>query len=102
MFDVRKGEGVRLACIGIYMVLVLFAYYILKPVSRAMFLAKFDIDDLPYLYILIAFAGGVMAYAYTKIFINASLKAAVTSATMFMAATLTLIWYLLSFQWPWM
>ena len=32
-----------------------------------MFLHKFDIDDLPYLYILIAAAGGVMAYVYTKV-----------------------------------
>lgn len=102
MFDIREGEGWRVTYMGLYMVLVLFAYYILKPVSRGMFLARFDIDDLPYLYILIAFAGGAMAYAYTKIFINASLKAAVTSATFFMAGTLSLIWWLLSFQWPWM
>ena len=47
--------------------LVLLAYYILKPVSRAMFINKFDIDDLPYLYIVIAGAGGMMAYFYTKL-----------------------------------
>ncbi len=101
-YDVRPGEGVRLACIGIYLVLVLFAYYILKPVSRAMFLHKFDIDDLPYLYILIAAAGGVMAYFYTKLAIRASLIAAVNAATFFMVGMLTLIWYLLQFQWEWL
>jgi hypothetical protein len=31
----------------LYLMFVLFAYYILKPVSRAMFLSKFDIDKLP-------------------------------------------------------
>jgi AAA family ATP:ADP antiporter len=102
MFDIREGEGWRVTFMALYMILVLFAYYIIKPVSRGMFLAKFDIDDRPYLYILIAFAGGAMAYAYTKIFIRVSLKAAVTAATVFMAGTLTLIWWLLAFQWPWM
>lgn len=101
-FDVRPGEGVRLACLGIYMVLVLFAYYILKPVSRAMFLHKFDIDDLPYLYILIAAAGGAMAYFYTKLAVRSSLVAAVNAATFFMIGLLTLIWYLLQFQWEWL
>ena len=61
----------------LYLLLVLLAYYILKPVSRAMFLNKFDIDELPYLYIVIAAAGGVMAYFYTKLAIHSSLKTAV-------------------------
>ena len=63
---------------ALYLLLVLLAYYILKPVSRAMFLNKFDIDELPYLYIVIAGAGGVMAYFYTKLAIHSSLKTAVT------------------------
>ncbi|MDZ4802791.1 MAG: Npt1/Npt2 family nucleotide transporter, partial [Bryobacteraceae bacterium] len=101
-YDVRPGEGARLACIGMYLVLVLFAYYILKPVSRAMFLHKFDIDDLPYLYILIAAAGGVMAYFYTKVAVRSSLTAAVNGATFFMIGMLVLIWHFLQFQWEWM
>ena len=50
-----------------YLLFVLFAYYILKPVSRAMFLNKFDTDKLPALYILIAGFGGVFAYLYSKL-----------------------------------
>ena len=37
-----------------YLLFVLFAYYILKPASRAMFLNKLEVDKLPWLYILIA------------------------------------------------
>jgi hypothetical protein len=37
----------------LYLLLVLFAYYIVKAASRAMVLTKFDIDELPLLYILI-------------------------------------------------
>ncbi len=42
----------------LYLMSVLFAYYILKASSRGLFLAKFDIDKLPGLYILIALFGG--------------------------------------------
>jgi AAA family ATP:ADP antiporter len=102
LFDIRKGEGWRVSFMALYLLLVLFAYYILKPVSRGMFLFQFDIDDLPYLYIVIAAAGGVMAYLYTKVAIRASLTTAVNAATAFMVGMLVLIWYLLSFNWDWM
>lgn len=87
---------------GLYLLLVLLAYYILKPVSRAMFLNKFDIDELPYLYIVIAGAGGVMAYFYTKLAIHSSLKVAVNVCTFGMMGMLVLIWHLLSYNWEWM
>src|SRR5207248_1868296 len=56
VYDVRPGEGVRTLFMALHLMFVLFAYYILKPVSRALFLNKFDIDQLPYLYVLIALA----------------------------------------------
>lgn len=102
MFDIRSGEGGRMVYIGLYLVLVLFAYYILKPVSRAMFIHEFDIDELPYLYILIAAAGGVMAYFYTKLAIRSSLRTAVNVCTFGMIGVLVLIWHLLSYEWDWM
>ncbi|HUS08206.1 MAG TPA: Npt1/Npt2 family nucleotide transporter [Bryobacteraceae bacterium] len=102
MFDVRPGEGRRTAFMSLYLMLVLFAYYILKPVSRSMFLNKFDIDKLPYLYILIAAVGGVLAYGYTHIAVKWSLKSAVAVATMFSIGCLFAIWYLLALNLAWM
>src|SRR5438876_349223 len=77
VYDVRPGEGVRTLFMALHMMFVLFAYYILKPVSLALFLNKFDIDQLPYLYVLIAVAGGLLAYVYTRVAVRASLKLAV-------------------------
>jgi AAA family ATP:ADP antiporter len=87
---------------ALYLLLVLLAYYIRKPVSRAMFINRFEIDDLPYLYIVIAGAGGTMAYLYTKLAIHTSLKTAVNVCTFGMIGTLVLIWHLLSYNWPWL
>src|SRR5688572_5777769 len=40
LFDIRPGEHLRTWSMFFYLLFVLFAYYILKPVSRAMFLTK--------------------------------------------------------------
>ena len=66
-FDVRKGEGLRTFFMSLYMLFILWAYYILKPISTAMFVDSFDIDKLPYLYMLIAVAGGLLGFYYTKL-----------------------------------
>ena len=92
MFDVREGELGRTLFMALYLMFALFAYYILKAVSRGMFLAEFDIDKLPFLYIFIALGGGVMAYVYTKIAVNSSLATAVNLCTFGLVGILVLIW----------
>ena len=102
IFDVREGEWLRTLFMCLYLLFVLFAYYILKPVSRALFLNRFDIDKLPYLYILIAVAGGFLAYLYTKLAVGTSLKAAVGWATGVSVGCLMGIWWLIQFDLKWM
>jgi ATP:ADP antiporter, AAA family len=82
-----------------YLLSVLFAYYILKPVSRAMFLTKFNFDDLPELYILIAVFGGIFAYAYSKLAAKSSLGAAVFATMSLSVASLVAMWALIHFPW---
>ncbi len=81
---------------------VLFAYYILKPVSRALFLSKFEIEQLPYLYVLIAIVGGLLAYAYTHLAVKTSLQTAVNWTTVITLICLVSIWWLLKFNLDWM
>ncbi len=100
-FDVRPGEYGRTLFMSLYLLLVLLAYYILKPVSRALFLNKFDIDKLPWLYVLIAVAGGILAYLYTKVAVRFSLNTAVTGAMIFSIAMQVLIWWLIALNKPW-
>jgi ATP/ADP translocase/HEAT repeat protein len=100
-FDVRPGEYGRTFFMSLYLLLVLLAYYILKPVSRALFLNKFDIDKLPYLYVLIAVAGGLLAYVYTRVAVRSSLQTAVAGAMAFSVGMLVLIWWLIGMNQPW-
>jgi AAA family ATP:ADP antiporter len=101
LFDVRPGEYAKTALMSLYLMLVLFAYYILKPVSRALFLNTFDIDKLPWLYVLIASIGGVLTYFYTKMAVKSSLRRAVTFANIFCVAVLVLFWWLIQLKMAW-
>jgi len=102
LFDVRQGEHRRLWSMFFYLLFVLFAYYVVKPVSRAMFLTKFDVDKLPLLYILIAIFGGILAYFYSKVASKVSLQAAVTWAMGLSILTLIALWWLITLRLPWM
>uniref|UniRef100_Q028W6 ADP,ATP carrier protein n=1 Tax=Solibacter usitatus (strain Ellin6076) TaxID=234267 RepID=Q028W6_SOLUE len=102
VYDVRPGEGVRTLFMALHMTCVLFAYYILKPLSQALFLSKFDIDQLPILYVLIAIVGGVLAYAYTRVAVRVSLASAVNWATGSTLVCLLAIWWMLRFNFDWM
>ncbi len=102
MFDIRPGEHLRTWAMFAYLLFVLFAYYILKPVSRAMFLNKFDIDKLPWLYVLIAVFGGVLAYFYSKLAAKTSLRRAVFWTMAISVASLVVMWWLIRMRLPWM
>jgi AAA family ATP:ADP antiporter len=101
-FDVRPGEHLRTWSMFAYLLCVLFAYYILKPVSRAMFLNQFDIDKLPSLYILIAVFGGTLAYLYSRVAVRSSLRTAVFWAMTLAVGCLVVMWWLIRMGLPWM
>jgi AAA family ATP:ADP antiporter len=94
-FDIRAGEHHRLGWMWLYITLLLFAYYIIKPVSQAMFLAKLDVDDFPLLLVVVAIFGGLGAYIFTKAALHSSLKAAVTGSVVVAVTCLVLIWWAL-------
>jgi ATP/ADP translocase/HEAT repeat protein len=102
VFDIRAGEHLRLWAMFFYLLFVLFAYYIVKPVSRAMFLTKFDIDKLPLLYILIALFGGILAYFYSRLATKVSLNAAISWAMGLSVLALVVMWWLIRLRIPWM
>ncbi len=99
LFDIRQGEYLRTWAMFLYLLFVLFAYYILKPVSRSMFLTRFDVDRLPWLYILISAFGGVFAYLYSKLASRTSLRAAVFWTMSISVIALCGIWILIGMPW---
>src|SRR6266566_1136003 len=99
MFDIRAGEHVRTWAMFWYLFSVLMACYIVKPVSRSMFLTKFEVDKLPSLYILIAMAGGVFAYLYSRLAARTSLQTAVLWTMLLSVISLAAMWELIYLPW---
>ncbi len=101
-FDVREGEYLRTCFMALYFFFVLCARNVVKPVSWSLFLNRFDVDRLPYLYMLIALVGGVVAYFYTKLTVKTSLRAAVTAATALAVISLILFWEVIGTHSTWL
>ncbi len=85
----------------LYLLLVLQAYYVLKPSSRALFLTRFDKDHLPYLYLIIAVSGGVMASLYARVASRWSLRAALEGSIAASIVCLLALWFLLGYEAAW-
>ena len=102
LFDVRRGEHRRTAFMALYLFFVMVAYYILKPVSAAMFLHKLGAKELPYLYMLVAAIGGVVSYLYTKTAVRSSLAAAVTWSMGVAVLCLVALWRIIGMNVSWM
>ncbi|MBI2818312.1 MAG: hypothetical protein HYX72_15380 [Acidobacteria bacterium] len=96
--DIRPGEGRIAALLFAYYLLVIFAYYILKPVARALFLDKFDADKLPYLYILMALLGGGGASWIAASAMRERLTSVIGKSQIFLVGNILLIWWLLRYQ----
>ena len=63
----RQGEYARTIFMWLYFFFILCAVHVLKPVATSLFLDRFPIERLPYLYMTVAVVGGLLAYVYTKI-----------------------------------
>ena len=100
--DVRPGEHRQVAFMALYLFFVMVAYYILKPVSAAMFLHKLGANELPYLYMLVAVVGGLVSYLYTKTAVRSSLAAAVTWAMAVAVLCMIALWRVVALNLSWM
>lgn len=99
--EVRRDERARTALVFAYLLCVLMAYYVLKPSSRALFLTRFDKDHLPYLYLVIAISGGVMAAVYARVATRWSLRAALEGSIAAALVCLIGMWQLLALEAAW-
>ncbi len=101
-FDVRPGEGGRTACMALYFFFILCANNVLKPVAWSLFLNRFPLKQLPYLYILFAVVGGLLAYFYSKTAVRRSLQWATRTATLITVVSLVAFWEAIRFGPDWL
>ncbi len=92
-FDVRPGEYARTIFMALYFYCSLCAVYVLKTFATSFFLSGLaDVKrELPYLYLLVAIVGGLVAYFYTRLAMRISWIAASAGSSAVMLACLALL-----------
>lgn len=66
IIDVQEGEWRRLIPLALAYGLVLASVYVLKPVRNALFLNQIGVHQLPYVLMLVAVIGGIVAAFYSR------------------------------------
>ncbi len=85
----------------LFLLFVMMAYYVLKPSSRALFLDRFGEAALPYLYLVGAASGGIMAAFYARIASRWSLRRALEGSMAISVMCLIGLWQLLRLDAGW-
>jgi AAA family ATP:ADP antiporter len=94
--DIRKGEASRVLIMFSYIFLILASYYILKPMTRSLFLYKLGPTQLPFVYMLVALVVGAVAVIYARLAAKFRLNQLILGTTLFLITNLVLFWWLLS------
>lgn len=66
IFDVRKGEGLRVSLMFAYIFLIIAALITLKPVSKSLLLSRFGIAQLPVVFTLVSVFSGIFSIVYIR------------------------------------
>lgn len=99
-FNIESGEGRLAALMVLYNFLLLVTLYLLKPVRDSLFLIELGPQQLPFVFILIAFTVIPISMIYSRFSSSVSLGLIINGVTLLLAGNLILIWWLLGFDSP--
>ena len=85
-----------------YLLLVIACYVITKSVRDAMFLKEIGVDQLPYVFILIALVVGAISSSYSRAASRASLRTLIRVTSVVAIVNLFLFWLFLHRTGGWM
>ena len=101
-FDIRPGEARR---VGIMVSLFFFLFAannVIKVVRDSLFLSRFPISDLAYVYLLAALLAGVIISVYTRYTVRLPLYRLILGSNAFIIANVITFWFLIvvfNFAW---
>ncbi|HEX9654424.1 MAG TPA: hypothetical protein VGA99_11990, partial [bacterium] len=103
-FDIREGEGLRASLMLFYIFLVISSLMIVKPVCNALFLSRFGIARLPYVFVLVALCAAAGSSIYFKLLKKVRLNRFIIRTFQVLILSLLTFWALLYFEylegWP--
>ena len=102
IFDVRDGELFRVLLMFTYLFLLIACYITTKSVRDAMFLTEIGVNQLPYVFILIALVVGSISSAYSRAAGRISLRTLIRTTSLIAISNLLLFWLFLHGSGAWM
>jgi AAA family ATP:ADP antiporter len=97
LFDVRPGEVRRVGYTAALLFFLLAANNVIKVVRDALFLSRFPITQLPYVYLLAAVVAGVVIAIYARYTGRLPLARLLLGSLAFIISNVVLFWLLLTF-----
>jgi ATP/ADP translocase/HEAT repeat protein len=100
VLDIKPGEGKLVGLMFLYNFILLITLYLLKPVRDSLFLVEQGSQQLPFVFILTALAAIPVSMGYSRFSNKIALGWVIHGVTLFLAANLFLIWWLLQIDSP--
>jgi AAA family ATP:ADP antiporter len=97
-FDIREGEGLRAFLMFTHIFLIITSLLIVKPVCSALFLSRFGVVQLPYVFILVAGSAAVLSVYYSRLLKNYNLFSIMNKTLYGAIYSLVVFWVLIYFN----
>ena len=95
--DVRPGEAARIGSMAAFLFFLLAANNVIKIVRDSLFLSRFPITQLPYVYLLAAVAAGIVISIYSRYTLRLSLAQVMVGSHVFIISNVIIFWLLIVF-----
>jgi ATP/ADP translocase len=92
LFDVRRNELRRVLLMSAYLLLIIAAYSVTKAVRDSLFVTKIGPAQLPYVYLLIAAAMGLVSLVYSRAVQRIGLHGLIRTTMLIAIVNLVLFW----------
>ncbi|HEY7320885.1 MAG TPA: Npt1/Npt2 family nucleotide transporter [Candidatus Binatia bacterium] len=95
IFDVRPGDATRIGFMAAFLFFLLAANNVIKIVRDALFLSRFPITQLPYVYLLAAAAAGAVITLYSRYTSRFSFLQVILGSHAFIISSVIIFWLLI-------
>ena len=95
-FDIRRQELGRVLLMSTYLLLIIASYSVTKAVRDSLFVTKIGPAQLPYVYLLIAGAMGLVSIAYSRAVNRIGLHRLIRTTSLIAISNLLLFWLVFS------
>src|SRR5438477_2610803 len=93
-FDIRRQELTRVLLMSCYLLLIIASYSVTKAVRDSLFVTKIGPTQLPYVYLLIAGAMGLVSIVYSRAVNRVGLHRLIRITSLIAISNLFLFWWL--------